>query len=761
MAETAEVKVGVYCAADNEVASAIDLEALEKVALTEMKAALYRNHPNLSSAESVEQIRRDIGEHGLSHVVILDRSARAFPGLFEFGPEVMVDLVPLRELVIWTHDANDEDTQMLAEDYLRMYVARTKNLKRPEPQELAVERRVLVIGGGVSGMRSALDIAGAGVPVTLVEKTPALGGWAAKFTRSFPTKPPYDQLQNGDMVRELAERVNGDSAIDVLLDTRVTEINGQPGEFEVKLENGGAPQQLRAGSIVQATGWRPYNPERLGELGYGKKNVVTNVQLEQMFANGSVLKADGTAPKSIAFIQCAGSRDKEHLPYCSGVCCRASLKHAMQLREMYPGINVYVLYKDIRSPAQYELFYQKAQDDPGFFFTKGEVQRVDEKDGVLAIDLDETLLDEPITVEAEMLVLATGIVPTTSVEDGVFAPGGGEENKPDTRIRDEREEGEVELELLPSGKKVAAGAEKGAKILNLTYRLGTDLPTLKYGFPDSHFICFPYETRRTGIFAAGCVRAPMDQAQAMMDANGASLKAVQALEMTAHGQTLHPRSRDLSYPDFFLQRCTQCKRCTEDCPFGALDEDEKGTPLPNLARCRRCGTCMGACPERIVNFQNFNVPMGNSMIKAVEVPEELEEKPRLIAFVCENDALPALEIAARRRMKFNPWVRIVPVRCLGSVNTVWLTNCLDAGFDGIMLLGCKHGDNYQCHFVRGSELAEYRMENVQEKLQQMQLEQERVQVSAVAIDEWASLPELFDDYYEQIEEIGPNPFKDF
>ena len=93
------------------------------------------------------------------------------------------------------------------------------------------------------------------------------------------------------------------------------------------------------------------------------------------------------------------------------------------------------------------------------------------------------------------------------------------------------------------------------------------------------------------------------------DATGAALKAIQCIESANRGVAVHPRSGDQTYPDFFFSRCTQCKRCTEECPFGALDDDEKGTPLPNPTRCRRCGTCMGACPERIINFADYSIDM--------------------------------------------------------------------------------------------------------------------------------------------------------
>jgi len=296
--------------------------------------------------------------------------------------------------------------------------------------------------------------------------------------------------------------------------------------------------------------------------------------------------------------------------------------------------------------------------------------------------------------------------------------------------------------------------------LGLGYRQGPEMPLDRYGFPDSHFICFPYESRRTGIYSAGAVRAPTDIAAARTDGEGAALKAIQAIEHAAAGIAMHPRWGDISPPRFNLQRCTQCKRCTEECPFGTLDEDEKYTPKLNPARCRRCGICFGACPERIISFPNYSIDMIASMIKSVPIPDEFEESPRILVLACENDAYPALELAGLHHQTYSAYVRIIPVRCLGAVNIVWIADAVSRGYDGVLLLGCKPGDDSQCHYLRGSDLMTTRSENVKQKLQQLALEDERVRIEYVALSDYPTLPGRIDAFVDRIQEIGLNPFKD-
>ena len=748
-------KIGIYICTGCDIGDAVDMDKVVETVEEECSPAVCKVHGCLCSEDGVNAIKADITSEGINRVIVGACSGRYLTDVFNFGDDLLVERVPLREYVAWTQPPKEEDTQMCAEDYLRMAVARMEHAEPPTAEPVDISKRILVVGGGVTGLTAARAAAEAGYEVVLVEKEAELGGRVRGFSAVFPKRPPYRELETPG-IEGMVNAVRNLDRVKLYTASTVQQIAGQPGEFDVTIANGSGEAKERIGAVVLASGWNPYPAERLGHLGHGScRNVVTNMDMEAMVKEGKIVRpSDGAAPGSVAFIQCAGSRDEERLPYCSAVCCRVSLKQARYVRERMPDAKVYILYKDVRSPMQFELFYAAVQEDEGIFLTKGEVEKVEEQgDGSVTVTLTDTLLGEKIEVTADLVVLASGMTPTTLVEEGeedeAGEASGEEEGKEGAKAKggDEKSEG--------------ASAEKGAGILNLNYRLGTDLPTLKYGFPDSHFICFPYETRRTGIYAAGTVRAPMDIDACIHDAYGATMKAIQCLEITSRGMAVHPRTLDCSIPDFNLLKCTQCKRCTEECPFGSLDEDEKGTPQPNPLRCRRCGVCMGACPERIVSFKDYSVNIIAKMIKSIHVPDEEEEKPRIIVFCCENDALPALHMAALHRKKISPYVRFIPLRCLGSMNIVWIADALSSGFDGALLMGCRHGDDYQCHFIRGSELAETRMENVQEKLDQLALERERVKILEVAIDDYEKVPEIINSFADEIEEIGLNPFKGF
>lgn len=734
-----EKKVGTYICKGCGIGDRVNTAGMATIATRECKSQVTKEHDFLCSAEGVKMIQDDIDNDGVNHIAIVACSRRAKTEAFSFE-NVAISRGNVREGVIWVRPDTDEaseTTQEMAEDYTRMAVHEVSVMTPPTPSGQSEGRKnLLIVGGGISGMTAAIEAARAGYEGTIVEKTGTLGGSAANLYKRVPESSPFKDPEDSG-VAALIAAVDADSKITVHLNSTVTKTSGAPGRFSADITTeSGATATENFGAIIQTSGFTEYDANQLPHLGYGKgKNVVTQMELEALAsaADGGVIKtADGKDINSVVFIQCAGQRSDEegHLPYCSGHCCTTSIKQAMYFKDQNPAINTMVMFTDLRTPgAGGEDFYRSGQDK-GIIFTKGVASEVTDNGNGCTIKFKDMILDEDTSTDADLVVLATGMVANAGVDIDVVG-------------QDDPGKWEVSVD----------------SILNLDYRQGKDMPQLRHGFNDSHFICFPYETRRTGIYTAGPTRRPMDIGQAIEDATGAALKAIQSAENAELGRAAHPRSGDLSYPSFRKEGCTQCKRCTVECPFGAIDEDEERYPQFNEGRCRRCGTCMGACPVRVISFDNYSIDTVGNQIKNVDIPEEFDEKPRILVLACENDAYPALDMAAMNGVEYSAFARIIPIRCLGSTNLIWVTDALNSGYDGIILMGCQKGENYQCHFVKGSEIAQDRMSKVDDTLQSLSLEPERIETYEIAITDIERAPQLINDMAATIEKIGMSPFK--
>ncbi|MDZ7833747.1 MAG: CoB--CoM heterodisulfide reductase iron-sulfur subunit A family protein [Desulfobacterales bacterium] len=410
---------------------------------------------------------------------------------------------------------------------------------------------IMVVGGGISGLTTALEAAEVGYEVFIIEKNPYLGGRVAQLKQYFPKLcPPTCGLEIN------FQRIKNNPNIHVYTMAEVEKVDGGPGNYNVSIKKNpryvnenctccnacaeacqmdipnefnfgmdkmkGAylphemafparyvisPQiigtedanrakeacpydavdldmqpetfDLPVGAVVWSTGWEPYDAAKLDHLGYGRfSNVITNMMMERLAApngptKGQILRpSDDKAPETIAFVQCAGSRDENHLPYCSYICCMASLKHATYIREQYPDAKIYIFYIDIRSPGyRYERFYKQIKEDENVIFIKGKVAEVEEGPDSQQVTMvaEDTLSGEKIRQTVDMAVLATGMQPT------------------------------------------AAKA-----------KLPADLKYTEDGFIINDF-------EKGGMFAAGCANKPADVVSSNQNATGMALKAIQTL----------------------------------------------------------------------------------------------------------------------------------------------------------------------------------------------------------------------------------------
>ena len=343
-------KIGLFLCSGCGIGDALDLDAV--ISESKSGTAAVVTHECLCAPEGLQAIRDAVSGGELNGIVVgacAERAKREEFASLGFDP-AGIYRVPLREHCTWSHEAGDEDTRMLAEDMIKMGVARIKNCKPIEPLAEEVSDTVLVVGGGRTGLEAAKAAAALGHPVVLVEMTDALGGRLAQQKSLLPEEPPYDQPHE-NIMPALIEEVQGNDQIKVLTSTTIEKITGQPGQLKVHL-NGSSGLEMTVGAIVQATSAKPYDASKLAHLGYGASpDVVTSTEFEAMLVDGKVVcPSSGAAPKRVLFIQCAGSRDENHLVYCSSECCSTTLRQVYELRKAAPDSEIAVVYKDIRAP---------------------------------------------------------------------------------------------------------------------------------------------------------------------------------------------------------------------------------------------------------------------------------------------------------------------------------------------------------------------------------------------------------------------------
>jgi heterodisulfide reductase subunit A len=450
-----------------------------------------------------------------------------------------------------------------------MTVAKSRRLKPQQPGEVSVIKKALIIGGGVAGMSAALSVAEQGYDAFLVERQPELGGIMRSLYRIFPNKDDAEAL-----LQELKTKLEANPKVKVFTNTNIKDVGGYVGNFEITLDQDGEENNLKVGAVIVATGGNERKPE--GLFGYGKyPNVITQLELEGKLKNNEVGDV-----KKVVMILCAGARQEEgEFTYCSKVCCGASIKNAYLLKNMDPDMDVTILYRDIQMAGkENEEFYREVRENVTFTrYSLDDPPEVSDKDGKLLIKFKDILVQSEAELEADLLVLATPMVPQ---ED----------------------------------------SEQISQFLKIPVMRG--IPPF---FLEAHVKLRPLDFATDGVFLCGAAQWPKPIEECVSQATGAAERACQIFakgRIVTAGITMVIDE----------SRCIGCGRCEEVCPYSAIERYIVETEFENTtlvdeksriiqAMCKGCGTCSVECPVEAITARHFTTEQLDSMIDAYLIEE--------------------------------------------------------------------------------------------------------------------------------------------
>jgi len=643
-------RIGVFvCWCGLNIAGTVDVKRVAQEMAAYPGVVHAEDYKYMCSDPGQALIKEAIKKKRLDGVVVAACSPNMHEATFRACGEAaglnpyQVEIANIREQNSWVHQDKEAAT-LKALDLVKAMVEKTKLDAPLHPSQIPVTRRALVIGGGISGMTAALEIANAGIPVVLVEKKPHIGGQMALLSETFPTLDCSSCI----LTPKMAE-VGRHKGITLLTHSEVAEVSGYVGNFKVKVrrrptyvdwtkcvgcmecqekcpkrfpsdfERGlglrkaigvAFPQavpyrpvieasqctyfktgkcrvcekvcpvnavdfrqqerieEVEVGAIVVASGFELADMAQMGEYGYGEyPDVIDGLGFERLNSssgptNGRIVRpSDGKTPKEVVFIQCVGSRDEEKgRPYCSKICCMYTAKHAKLYKHKVPDGKAYVFYMDIRAGGKgYEEFVQQAIEQEEVLYLRGRVSRIYPEDGKIMVNGTDTLSGRNVSIAADMVVLATAVVP-----------------------------------------------RKDSKDLARLLKLGTDA----YGFfNEAHPKLRPVESLTRGVFLAGCAQAPRDIPETVAQAGGAAAKVITML--SAEHLTSDPTVARVNQAI-----CSGCLWCANVCPYEAITPvsvEERVGPnrrvrqvaSVNVGLCQGCGACTVACRDGAMNLDGF------------------------------------------------------------------------------------------------------------------------------------------------------------
>ncbi len=550
-------RIGVFvCHCGINIGGTVNVPAVRDYAGTLPFVEYVADNLYTCSQDTQDTLRKVILENKLNRIVVAACTPRTHEPLFQETMEqvglnrYLFEMANIRNLDSWVHANDPEAATQKAKDLVRMAVSKAALLEPLQEPELQVAQKALVIGGGVAGMIAAKTIADQGYPVHLVERSERFGGQALSLHKTWRGEdiPAF--------VGRLSEAVSNHPLISVHLSSRVAQVDGFVGNFKTTIQNGTASEIVEHGVAVIATGGSESVPN---EYLYGKDpRVMTHLDLDRRFAdNDPRLKEIRKA----VFIQCVGSREPQR-PYCSRLCCTNTLQSALHLKELNPGCDIYVLYRDLRSYGERESLFLEARRQGVIFVRYGldEKPVVAARDGKLHVTVKDHILQRPVMIDADLLTLAAAIVPN-------------------------------ENDALAQFFKVPVNADGF--------------------FLEAHVKLRPVDFATDGVFLCGLAHYPKPIDESIAQAQAAASRAATILAKQTilfAGTVASTNQLD----------CSACGTCVSICPYSAPGWNEKsGKAEINPALCKGCGLCAASCRSGAIRLQGFDDAQILAMIESL------------------------------------------------------------------------------------------------------------------------------------------------
>ncbi|MHA2297722.1 MAG: FAD-dependent oxidoreductase [Candidatus Hodarchaeales archaeon] len=790
MSETRDIqeepRIGVFiCDCGSNIAGVIDTEALAEYAntLTDMGVVYIEGNKYTCATPGQVGIEEAIVEHKLNRVVVASCSPRLHEKTFRRTCEraglnpFLFQMANLREHSSWVHGSEPEKATEKGKEIIRTAVAKAQYLYSLPKTTVPVTRECLIIGGGVTGISAALSLADQGYKVTLVEKSPSIGGFMAALDKTFPTLDcsiciegpllndvgghPNITLYTYSEVTSVARFIGSfDCEITrhprYVIERGEKECNGCgncadvcPVEVPSEFDQGLAPRKAiylpfpqavpmkytldmdhcikcqkcvnaceknsidfemeaevfveRFGTIIIATGYNLYDARKISQYGYGRyDNVITTFDFERLInasgpTMGKVIKRDGKKPKSITFITCVGSRDKNHNVHCSGFCCMYTVKNALLLKEKYKDeVDVSICFMDMRTPAKnYEEFYDRARMQ-GVKFINTRVSQVEQ---------------DPLTGKLLMYIEAGGQFQVLESDMVVLSQAA-----------------------------VAEGSTKVGEVLNISREASGFLM-------EAHPKLRPVDTTTAGIFIGGSAQGPKDIPYSVS----------QGLACAAQAGRVLCRDEWEIEPIVAIvdsDTCNICGRCAKICPFKAitLDKENKIPAEVNPALCQGCGSCAAECPTNSIDQKHFtNKQILNQIRAALSDESGIPPEKKVLTFACNFCSYGGSDTAGVMRMQQKTNTRVIRTMCSGRINKKFVQEAFLLGAGAVAVTGCHIND---CHYLTANHQTEKRFKDYGKRLEKMGISPERFKLEWISASEGEKWQLTVNEMCDVVERLG-------